>query len=59
MPGDFWGVVLILGPLVLLLVIVWGFMRNRAAGRANVERAEAGAVEVREEIESGTPPPHS
>ena len=59
MPGDIWGLVLILGPLVLLGVIVWAFARNRAAGRANVDRAERGAVEVREEIERGAPPPHS
>lgn len=51
MPGDIWGLVLIIGPLILLGVIIWAFMRNRAAGRANVEQAERGAVRLREEIE--------
>ena len=38
MPGDFWGIVLILGPLVLLGVIIWAYTRNRAAGPGNVVR---------------------
>lgn len=49
--GDFWGVVLILGPLVLLGVIIWAFTRNRAASRSTIDRAEQGAVQLREEIE--------
>ena len=56
MPGDIWGVVLILGPLVLLGVIIWAFLRNRAAGPRNVERAEEGAVRLREQIERDPDP---
>lgn len=51
MPGDIWGVILILGPLALLVAIVWAFMRNRAAGPRNVEQAERGAERLREQIE--------
>jgi cbb3-type cytochrome oxidase subunit 3 len=56
MPGDFWGVVLILGPLVLLGVIIWAFLRNKAAGPRSVEQAEEGAVRLREQIERDPDP---
>ena len=56
MPGDIWGVVLILGPLALLLVIIWAFMRNRAAGSRNVEQAERGAERLRDQIERDPDP---
>lgn len=51
MPGDIWGALLIIGPLVLFGVIVWAWWRNRTASRASVERAERGAQALREEIE--------
>lgn len=56
MPADIWGIVLILGPLILLLVIIWAFLRNRAAGRANLEQAERGAERLREQIERDPDP---
>ena len=56
MPGDIWGIVLIIGPLVLLGVIVWACSRNRAAGRANFEQAERGAERLREQIERDPDP---
>jgi len=56
MPGDFWSVVLILGPLVLLAVIIWAFMRNKAAGPRNLEQAERGAERLREQIERDPDP---
>jgi len=59
MAGGFWSIALILGPILLLGVIVWAFMRNRAASGATTERAERGAAELREEIERGDPPPHA
>ena len=46
-----WGLVLVLGPLILLGVIIWGYTRNKAAGQRSVDRAEEGAVRLREEIE--------
>jgi hypothetical protein len=57
--GDFWGLVLIGGPLLLLLVIIWGFVRNRQASRSTTQRAERGAAELRDDIERGVPPPKS
>ena len=51
-----WSLVLTLGPALLLLVIVWAFMRNRAAGPRSVERAERGAAELRDEIERDADP---
>ena len=59
MAGGIWSVALILGPLLLLALIIWAFMRNRGASRRTTERAERGAEELRDEIERGTPPPHS
>lgn len=59
MAGGFWSIALILGPILLLAVIVWAFLRNRGASRATTERAERGAAELRAEIERGDPPPHA
>jgi len=59
MAGGIWSVAIILVPMLLLAVIVWAFLRNRAASPGTTERAERGAVELREEIERGDPPPHS
>ncbi len=56
MPGDIWGIVLIIGPLILLGVIIWAWLRNRAAGAANFQQAERGAQELREEIERDPDP---
>ena len=57
MAGGIWSVALILGPLLLLALIIWAFLRNRGASRQTTERAERGAAELRDEIESGVPPP--
>lgn len=46
-----WPVITVVGPLLLIAAIVWAYMRNRNASRANVERAERGARDVRQEIE--------
>lgn len=57
MAGGFWGVVLIGGPILLIVVFIWAFLRNRAASGRTVDRAERGAAELRDDIESGVPPP--
>lgn len=49
--GWLWSLVTILGPLLLVAVIVGAYLRNRAAGRTNLARAERGAKALREEIE--------
>ena len=51
MMGWLWTLITILGPILLIGAIVWAYLRNKNAGRANFERAELGAREVREEIE--------
>jgi len=56
MAGDIWGVALIGGPILLLAVIIWAWLRNRAAGPRNVEQAERGAERLREEIERDPDP---
>ncbi len=50
MAGWFWSLITIIGPILLIGAIIWAFMRNRAAGRGSVERAERGARELREDI---------
>ncbi|GEM_PF-457412 len=45
-----WPVITVLGPILLISTIIWVTLRNRAASRASFDRAERGAVEVREEI---------
>ena len=47
-----WPIVTVLGPILLIGVLIWAFVRNRrSASRAEIERAERGARELREEIE--------
>ena len=46
-----WPLVTVVGPILLLAVIVWAYVRNRTADRASVARAERGARELREELE--------
>lgn len=56
MPADIWGIVLILGPMILLGVIIWAYARNKAAGPRNLEQAERGAERLREQIERDPDP---
>ena len=50
MNGIMWGLINIVGPLLLLAALVYVFVRNRRRPRDEIERAERGAREVREEI---------
>lgn len=59
MGGDIWSLVLIGGPAILLIVVVWAWLRNRNASASTITRAERGAEELRDDIEVGVPPPHS
>ncbi|GMM92096.1 hypothetical protein [Qipengyuania sp. MTN3-11] len=49
---GFWGIVLIVGPLLLIGAIIYGTMRNRKAGAATDRQAEVGAKRLQEEIEA-------
>lgn len=59
MGGDIWSLVLIGGPIALLAVIVWAWLRNRNAPASTIIRAKRRAEELRDDIEEGVPPPHS
>ena len=50
MNGAIWSLATIVGPILLLTVVIWAYVRNRNAGRENIRRAERGAKDVREEI---------
>jgi hypothetical protein len=51
MTGPLWTLITILGPILLIGAIVWAYLRNRGASRANLNRAEEGAKELRQELE--------
>ncbi len=51
MSGWLWSLVTILGPILLIGVIIYAFVRNRTGPRRQVDRAERGAVEFRKELE--------
>ena len=49
--GELWFFVVAIGPLLLLLAIYWAWLRNRKADSPRqIERSEAGARQLREEI---------
>ncbi|PCD03736.1 hypothetical protein COC42_05130 [Sphingomonas spermidinifaciens] len=39
--SGIWGVVVIVGPIILAGIIAWAMLRNRGASRHEVERTEA------------------
>ncbi len=57
MDGEIWSILVIGGPILLIAVIIYSYLRNRAASPSTTARAERGAAELREEIERGDPPP--
>ncbi len=58
--GSLWSVLTIVGPILLLGIIVWAWARNRNAPKGNIDKAERGARELREEIhEDNVEPPRS
>jgi hypothetical protein len=44
----FWWVAVVVGPLLLIALMIWGTVRTRSA--KGVSRAEQGARELREEL---------
>jgi hypothetical protein len=52
MMGWLWTLVTVLGPVLLIGMIVWAYLRNRRGSRADIATAERGARELRDEIES-------
>ena len=41
-----WPIITVAGPILLVIVVLWAMMRNRAAGRSNEARADEGARRV-------------
>lgn len=41
----------VIGPILLLGVLIWAWLRNRQASRSNKIKAERGARELRRDIE--------
>ena len=48
---SLWPVITVLGPLVLIAVIIWAFLRNRRAPPGQIERAEQGARDLRRQLD--------
>lgn len=58
--GSIWPVITVVGPLLLIGFLIWAFFRNRAsASRTQIERAERGARDLREDIEEDNAPHRS
>lgn len=51
MTGWLWTLTTILGPILLIGAIVWAYWRNRKPRPGEIERAERGARELRQELE--------
>lgn len=50
--GLEWGILTILGPILIIIVVIWAIMRNRKADRpGSVERTEAATHELYDEEE--------
>jgi cbb3-type cytochrome oxidase subunit 3 len=54
MAGGLWSVLTVLGPILLIGVIAWAMLRNRAGTKREVDRAEQGAADLRQDMEDGT-----
>ena len=51
--GGRWGIINIVGPLLLAAVLLWALLRNRRARRTDVDRTEQATRELyREEEEA-------
>ena len=53
MPASLWPIITVVGPILLLAVLIWAFLRNRNAPRSTVVDAERGAGDLRERINEG------
>jgi hypothetical protein len=49
--GFNWGVMTIVGPLLLAAVLLWALLRNRKTRRGDIGRSERGARDVYDESE--------
>jgi hypothetical protein len=51
MNGWLWSLSTIVGPILLMAVILWAWLRNRNPRPGEIARAERGARELRQDIE--------
>ncbi len=49
--SSIWGVAVILGPIILLVVAIYVWMRNKQDGNRTVEQSERGARKLREDLD--------
>jgi len=50
--GSLWGLMTVVGPILLIAVMTWAMLRNRTRTPAEKERSEQAARELYEESES-------
>lgn len=49
--GGSWGIVTIIGPLLLAAVLLWVLLRNRKTSKSDVDRTEQGTRDLYREEE--------
>ena len=49
--GGSWGIINIVGPLLLAAVLLWVLLRNRKTSKRDIDRSEQGARDVYREEE--------
>lgn len=49
--GGSWGIVTIIGPLLLAAVLLWALLRNRKVSKSDVDRTEQGTRDLYREEE--------
>lgn len=49
--GSIWGVAVILGPIILLAVAIYVWVRDKQTDERSVRESERGARELREDLE--------
>jgi len=52
--GLSWGIITIIGPLILAVVILWAILRNRKSSRRDVERTERATHDLYKEEDART-----
>ena len=51
MTGSLMSLAIIIGPILLIGMIIYAFLRNKGGSQRQVDRAERGAVEFRKELQ--------
>jgi hypothetical protein len=47
--GSLWGMMTVVGPIIIIAVLMWAMLRNRTLTRAEKERSEQATRELYEE----------